>query len=438
MPANVPTTLLLMIASMGLAKAAIGNWEGCGGRLERALDALRRDSTRRTRLKDDDHVESGIIYQQILRSAPLEMTVSRVNVKLPQDTRGRGGPWAQVERCVYEPSNNSLQTRLSFNDLTVSGRVSLLPLDYRAPIPAESCRMTLRLRRAGIDFFTSPIARGRGQMRIRTESSFLEPRFASIYAFGCRPTRGDKQIKRQDKWPPLQTILSNSPLTLDDVTDAPLENQNNSDDYQGAEPRGLPSTLTEEDIVVGKETRKARDLFETDLRPGIWRKSDWVTRSSSSSRRRRNVADITPQDFALALAKKARSLLSENTESSTSLPKLSAAKNLQNFHENKTTITGENLDLKINYKRETTEAPDTEESQRPRELLLEEDLDNINLAEDDFDGRGWQVREGVTREMEDVFLKGASQALTSYIERQLHPAIKETLMLSMGFTVSYG
>lgn len=131
--------------------------------------------------------------------------------QLPQDSRGRGGPWAQVERCVYEPSNNSLQTRLLFNDLTVSGQISLLLLDYRLAIPAESCKMTLRLRRAGIDFFTSPIARGRGQMRIRTESSFLEPRFASIYAYGCRPTRGDKQIKRQDKWPPQKTQVHARP-----------------------------------------------------------------------------------------------------------------------------------------------------------------------------------------------------------------------------------
>lgn len=89
-----------------------------------------------------------------------------------------------------------------FNDLSVSGMVSLIPRDHQSSVSAESCRMTLRLRRAGVDFLTSPIARGRGQMRIRTESSFLEPRFASIYAYGCHPTRLDKQIKRQDKWPP--------------------------------------------------------------------------------------------------------------------------------------------------------------------------------------------------------------------------------------------
>lgn len=50
----------------------------------------------------------------------------------------------------------------------------------------------------------------------------------------------------------------------------------------------------------------------------------------------------------------------------------------------------------------------------------------------------WRSRADIAREMEDVFLRSASQAITHYIERQLHPAIKETLMLSMGYTISYG
>ena len=50
----------------------------------------------------------------------------------------------------------------------------------------------------------------------------------------------------------------------------------------------------------------------------------------------------------------------------------------------------------------------------------------------------WCSRGDIAREMEDVFLRSASQAITHYIERQLHPAIKETLMLSMGYTISYG
>ena len=50
----------------------------------------------------------------------------------------------------------------------------------------------------------------------------------------------------------------------------------------------------------------------------------------------------------------------------------------------------------------------------------------------------WRSRGDIAREMEDVFLRSASQAITHYFEKQLHPAIKETLMLSMGYTISYG
>lgn len=110
-------------------------------------------------------------------------------------SRVDGLTWAKVERCMYEPVNNSIRTRVSFNELAVSGLVQLNAHEPSSTsrssphqlLPAESCRMSLRVRRAGMEFYTSPIARGRGQMRIRTESSFLEPRFASIYAYGCRP-----------------------------------------------------------------------------------------------------------------------------------------------------------------------------------------------------------------------------------------------------------
>lgn len=136
------------------------------------------------------------------------MHVIWIILQLLENTKKSGGNWARVEQCVYEPDNNSLKTRVVFNDLSVSAIVSLMPRNYHAPISAESCRMTLRLRRAGIDFLTSPIARGHGQMRIRTESSFLEPKFASIYAYGCHPTRLNKQIKRQDKWPPYYHVGS--------------------------------------------------------------------------------------------------------------------------------------------------------------------------------------------------------------------------------------
>lgn len=44
----------------------------------------------------------------------------------------------------------------------------------------------------------------------------------------------------------------------------------------------------------------------------------------------------------------------------------------------------------------------------------------------------------MSKEMEDIFLKGIRSLLTSYMQKELQPAIKETLMTNMGYTVSYG
>lgn len=44
----------------------------------------------------------------------------------------------------------------------------------------------------------------------------------------------------------------------------------------------------------------------------------------------------------------------------------------------------------------------------------------------------------LSKEMEDIFLKGIRSLLTSYMQKELQPAIKETLMTNMGYTISYG
>lgn len=46
--------------------------------------------------------------------------------------------------------------------------------------------------------------------------------------------------------------------------------------------------------------------------------------------------------------------------------------------------------------------------------------------------------EAISREIEDMFVKGIRSLLTTYMQKQLQPAIKETLMTNMGYTVSYG
>jgi len=74
-----PAIWLFKLLSISFAYTDISNWDACSGRLERALDALHRDSTRRNKL---DEEEAGTLYQYELHSAPLEMSVSRMAVKV--------------------------------------------------------------------------------------------------------------------------------------------------------------------------------------------------------------------------------------------------------------------------------------------------------------------------------------------------------------------
>lgn len=74
-----PAIWLFKLLSISLAYTGISDWDACSGRLERALDALHRDSTRRNKL---DEEEAGTLYQRELHSAPLQMSVSRIAVKV--------------------------------------------------------------------------------------------------------------------------------------------------------------------------------------------------------------------------------------------------------------------------------------------------------------------------------------------------------------------
>lgn len=57
---------------------------------------------------------------------------------------------------------------------------------------------------------------------------------------------------------------------------------------------------------------------------------------------------------------------------------------------------------------------------------------NVELANSD------EQDDEYSRELEDLFSKGVRSILTSYMQKALQPAIKETLMESMGYTLSYG
>ncbi|XP_017786366.1 PREDICTED: uncharacterized protein LOC108569359 [Nicrophorus vespilloides] len=154
----------------------------CSERLEDALDNMRRRQAAKT--QKTLHLNGYTLHQQ-LRSVPYDMYVTDMRVRLPSSNS-----WVRVDNCRYNPRNNSLETRLLFNDLTISGKVALfnegeLQREPVHPNPDDSCNMILRLRRAGIGFHTEPIRRDRGQFNVRTDSHFLEPGFISVYAYGC-------------------------------------------------------------------------------------------------------------------------------------------------------------------------------------------------------------------------------------------------------------
>lgn len=73
------TIWLFVLLSIAFVYADISNWNACSGRLERALDALQKDSTRKNKL---DEEKAGTLYQRELRSVPLEMSVSRMTIKV--------------------------------------------------------------------------------------------------------------------------------------------------------------------------------------------------------------------------------------------------------------------------------------------------------------------------------------------------------------------
>lgn len=67
-------------------------------------------------------------------------------------------------------------------------------------------------------------------------------------------------------------------------------------------------------------------------------------------------------------------------------------------------------------------------SQRP----VPDQWQNVELA------NSVELDEAFSRELEDIFSKGVRGLLTSYMQKALQPAIKETLMESMGYKLSYG
>lgn len=275
---------------------------------------------------------NGYSLHQQMRSAPVDMYVTRMRVRLPQNAN-----WVRVEKCYYDPRNVSLDTMLLFNDITISGNVDLydaneldrgIPLSRRlrrnyadgrpydpylnAQYPryqgSKGCNMILRLRKAGIGFHTQPLNQQPGKFNVKTDSEFVEPGFISVYAYGC-----EKYINR------------NSVRNKDNL---PLRRRRRSDEFT-FDPR---LERSHPEVLEGRSTDSRWDVIY------------------------------------------------------------------------------EPPSNRVNYERSKLFRP-------------EDDLDEV---------------EDISREMEDIFTKGIRTLLTTYMKKELQPAIKDTLMRNMGYVISYG
>ena len=89
---------------------------------------------------------------------------------------------------------------------------------------------------------------------------------------------------------------------------------------------------------------------------------------------------------------------------------------------------------------EANEDPNYDDTENNSRTLFNDQEDS---PDDDPNYKGWHnidtnLDDAYSNEIENLFSKGVRGLLTSYMQKALQPAIKETLMESMGYKLSYG
>ncbi|KAG8318367.1 uncharacterized protein LOC124353458 [Homalodisca vitripennis] len=171
----------------------------CAVRLESALNTI---STRRSSSGTSHTLDlAGYALHQPLRTAPYEMYVTDMRVRMPT----KPSHWARVDNCRFDPVQSTLQTRLYFKDLSITGAVKLYNeantlLNPKISTPAEKCRMMIRLRRAGVGFTVIPQRSKVGGLAVSTTATFLDPQFVSVHAYGCdHPDLMERKLHDDDE-----------------------------------------------------------------------------------------------------------------------------------------------------------------------------------------------------------------------------------------------
>ncbi|XP_053681069.1 uncharacterized protein LOC128731933 [Anopheles nili] len=314
------------------------------------------------KLSDMPHNTAGPFFQSSGSSnlGAAQVEVANLRVRIPQNHQ-----WVVVDRCQFIEHNRTLDTKLEFPDLQISGRVIMHPSGGR-------CDMILRLRRAGIEFRTIPlIPSGLGersrQANVRTDSHFSEPGFISVFAHSCEGPSGIKyriNSKRRH--------------------------------FFNRQPPGAAS-------YYGQDRRRSLDYMS----------DDFTASDGTNDLFKLNDGDtlfLSPSTFV--------DIDNDRDENVQATSNVDSDPNSRTFFAERNPFSYSTYGATSSYG---------------------------NGAVNTNSDKGWQnvetneaLDDAYSNEIDNLFSKGVRGLLTTYMQKALQPAIKETLMESMGYTLSYG
>ncbi|XP_058811358.1 uncharacterized protein LOC131676253 [Topomyia yanbarensis] len=290
-------------------------------------------------------------------SASSQVKVANLRVRIPQNLH-----WVVVDRCHFIEQNRTLDTKLEFPDLQISGRVIMHPSGGR-------CDMILRLRRAGIEFRTIPLLHSGGtgersrQANVRTDSHFSEPGFISVFAHSCEGPTGIKYRINSKR----RHFISKHQTNYDG-----FYNKEYTNEFQRNMEHKRSLNLDGNDGLTEKDIFKLTDGDSLFLSPS-------------------SLVDVMNEDPSATTGTSSFGTVDEHSRT------LHSIRNPFSYN----AYAG--------------------------------------------NGAGWQtvesndaLDEAYSNEIDNLFSKGVRGLLTTYMQKALQPAIKETLMESMGYTLSYG
>ncbi|KAH8416989.1 hypothetical protein KR222_000872, partial [Zaprionus bogoriensis] len=330
-------------------------------------------------------------YQQ--HRQPHKLAISRVEV---EDLRVRVPPakssarWVEIDKCKFSTENSTLDTRLIFPDLTLSGKVVLQPTGGR-------CNMILRMRHAGIEFRTVPLgpstsssasyeqSRRLGAASVRTDSHFAEPGFISVFAHGCQ---GPSGIRLR---------------------------QNSKRRFGYGEGTAPQVELSEPHVILGNAGKYHRPDYDIRLAQTTAQRDQSQQEFGDSS----EFYDVNGDNFyrRQQLDKRRRRRRRRSASATDYADEVHFSEDVLHFQD-------EQLQQLVE--------PDA------RAFA---DIFSAGAGAAAAGGAGTHeelVGDAMSSELEKLFSMGVRGLLTTYMQRALQPAIKETLMENMGYTLSYG